>query len=378
MAVQWPELALLSWLLTGGLAAYSALLGPRRAFLRGAMVGGGAGAVLGLVVSFVAVLIEAQRSDAGELVWAFLPIALILWGAVGTIAGFTLGAYLAMAAAALAVEPRSGQTGALVGGLAGLTGGALVVTLAPQAWLPPSHGGIAGAALMAELALMGILAGRPLGASHEAWHPRSQRLSALVAAVCALVALMASAPSFERASWDSKSSYRLAGNVQALLYKLGSADPTVRRDAAWALGDWLQARRRYSAPGASPTSPDYERIFAALLQALADGDPAVRGAATRSLGETRDRRAVAPLARALADPATDDYAARALGHTGDPSAAPALGKALSTPDTGLRVTVVLALGQLGGPEAEALLRQAAQDPDPAVARAAAGELSTRQ
>jgi HEAT repeat protein len=63
-------------------------------------------------------------------------------------------------------------------------------------------------------------------------------------------------------------------------------------------------------------------------------------------------------------------AAHVLGMMGDPAAVPALSLAMHNPDGLLRVLCVQALAKIGGDDARAVVQQALNDGDPAVADAA--------
>lgn len=115
-----------------------------------------------------------------------------------------------------------------------------------------------------------------------------------------------------------------------------------------------------------------------LVAALGDPDPAVRWEAARALGELDDRRAVEPLAAALAGDAGAGVratAAGALGLIGDRGALAALaaGLAPGEPEQ-VRAACAEAFGDLWDPEAEPALITALDDPSPSVRHAAANAL----
>lgn len=122
------------------------------------------------------------------------------------------------------------------------------------------------------------------------------------------------------------------------------------------------------------------RAFDAVQLAFAspENSVAVRGAAAVALGLFADRRATAGLLAALRDPTEDAsvrrHAARGLGYLGDPAAGDALAALLrgeQPPEMAL--TIVQALGRLGGSSALAALEEAGRThTDATVRRAAEG------
>lgn len=108
--------------------------------------------------------------------------------------------------------------------------------------------------------------------------------------------------------------FESAGDVEALAGALAEADPRVRRQACYALGQL----------GRTAT-------VEALVRLLdADSEPAVRAAAAEALGWMRAPGAAAQLIRALQNDVDADVRARAaaaLGAIGDRSALPALEEA---------------------------------------------------
>lgn len=117
-----------------------------------------------------------------------------------------------------------------------------------------------------------------------------------------------------------------------------------------------------------------------LRSALGIGTPDDREQAAAAMGQVRDPRAVAPLARALAD--SDAHVRRAaiesLAEIGGADAVGALALALRDGEPRLREAAVNALGDLGGPKAMALLRQAQQDATAFVRQAAIETLDELQ
>jgi len=110
--------------------------------------------------------------------------------------------------------------------------------------------------------------------------------------------------------------------------------------------------------------------ISAIIPALTDGHPEVRGAAARVLGLAREKSAVAPLVSALGDPELPvaRQAATALGRIGDPVAVPELIRLLGrTEDRMVHHAATYSLIQL---ESERELRLALSDSNPAIQRAA--------
>jgi HEAT repeat protein/PBS lyase HEAT-like repeat-containing protein len=113
----------------------------------------------------------------------------------------------------------------------------------------------------------------------------------------------------------------------------------------------------------------------APLEALTSKDTAVRSAAARSLGTSRDPRALDPLLKLLEDPTRDVRwsAVEALGELRDRRAVPPLLELLKKPDPyrwGKRL-VAAALGAIGDPRALDPLTALLADEDPFVRRIAA-------
>ena len=128
-------------------------------------------------------------------------------------------------------------------------------------------------------------------------------------------------------------------SVAPLIDALKSSNPSVRRNAAWALGE---IRGGLNVDRSSAVGP--------LIAALEDSDLWVRKTAAWSLGEIRDRRAVTPLIALLKD---DDAkarreAARSLGEIKDRRAVDHLIDALKDNDSNVVLAVSWALGEIQG------------------------------
>jgi HEAT repeat protein len=114
-----------------------------------------------------------------------------------------------------------------------------------------------------------------------------------------------------------------AAAVDPLVNALQDANPSVRRNAAWAIGEIR-----------SGLSVDRGHAIPLLFAALADDDPWVRRAAAFSLGEIREDSAAAALIGRLGDEAAGvrEMAARALGEMKAPGALRPLAVAVNDQD----------------------------------------------
>ena len=158
-----------------------------------------------------------------------------------------------------------------------------------------------------------------------------------------------------------------APSLKQLAVALGHSDASVRRNAAWAVGELTNMR-----PGSR------ESAVPQLVALLGDGDEWVRMAAARALGELRDARAAAPLASALsdADGRVRELAAWSLGEMKDAGAVEKLCAVLaSDARTEVRATAAWALGEIQDARAAAPLRQALKDQEPRVREKARRALS---
>ncbi|HEY0840663.1 MAG TPA: HEAT repeat domain-containing protein [Vulgatibacter sp.] len=186
---------------------------------------------------------------------------------------------------------------------------------------------------------------------------------------------------------------------------LPSADVAVRLDLARRSGDRLRAegRGQVELPPGDPVGRQ-ERFRRALDAALADASGQVAAQLQASdrtdeeliadLGSSEawrrdfamralaDRKCVAAIPSLVARLRDDDRelqlrAVGALVEIGDPSASAALVETTPQRDPGFVVQVIFALGELGGPDAEAYLFTASTGhPDPSVRAAAAEALGT--
>ena len=139
----------------------------------------------------------------------------------------------------------------------------------------------------------------------------------------------------------------------SLANQLDSANPTVRRNAAWAIGE-LTNMRPGERDGAAPR----------LISLLTDSDAWVRTAAARSLGELRTRSAVPALIANLADadPRARELAVWALSELKDKRAVAALCNVLlSDSRADVRRGAAEALGEIRSAEALPALKQALND-----------------
>jgi beta-lactamase regulating signal transducer with metallopeptidase domain len=138
-----------------------------------------------------------------------------------------------------------------------------------------------------------------------------------------------------------------------LMNQLGSSNPTVRRNAAWAIGE-LTGMFAGQRAGAAPQ----------LISLLRDPDEWVRMAAARSLGELRDSRALEQLVGTLSD---DNWRVRqvvvwALAEMKDPRAVTALCSVLlADARVEVRRGAAEALGEIRSEQALPSLKQALND-----------------
>jgi HEAT repeat protein/beta-lactamase regulating signal transducer with metallopeptidase domain len=152
-----------------------------------------------------------------------------------------------------------------------------------------------------------------------------------------------------------------------LTNQLDSSNATVRRNAAWAIGeltDMLPGQRANAVPQ--------------LITLLGDSDEWVRMAAARALGELHDDRSLSKLVATLSD---DNWRVRelavwALSEMKDARAVTALCNALlSDVRAEVRRGAAEALGEISSAEALPTLKQALNDKEPSVSAKAAWAIS---
>jgi HEAT repeat protein/beta-lactamase regulating signal transducer with metallopeptidase domain len=152
-----------------------------------------------------------------------------------------------------------------------------------------------------------------------------------------------------------------------LTNQLDSPNATVRRNAAWAIGElhnMLSGERANAVPQ--------------LITLLGDSDEWVRMAAARALGELRDSRSLPKLVATLSD---DDWRVRelavwALSEMKDARAVTALCNVLlSDPRVEVRRGAAEALGEISSADALPTLKQALNDKEPSVSAKAAWAIS---
>lgn len=175
--------------------------------------------------------------------------------------------------------------------------------------------------------------------------------------------------------------------VGPLLATLQQEDPKLRKEAAWILGYFEDARViEPLAAALQDQHADVRREAAAalaqhgdqrgadlLLTVLVEGDVNARGQAARALARLGDQRAVEPLIDALKD---DDeanvrvWAATALGELGAQGAVEQLITALASKDWTMRMQAAIALGKIGDRRAVEPLAALADDESVGVKTAA--------
>lgn len=147
-------------------------------------------------------------------------------------------------------------------------------------------------------------------------------------------------------------------SLEPLKNSLGDARPSVRRNAAWAIGELTNMRPGERA-GAVPQ----------LVSLLSDPDEWVRMAAARALGEIGDRRAADKMIATLSDGEwrVREVAAWALSELKDERAVDVLCRVLvSDAQADVRATAAKALGEIKSRRALPALKQALGDAEPLV------------
>jgi HEAT repeat protein len=158
--------------------------------------------------------------------------------------------------------------------------------------------------------------------------------------------------------------------VEPLIAALSHEDPTVRRNAAWAIGEvrgGISVNRRDA--------------FEPLIAALLDEDAWVRRAAAFAFGEIRDHRASKALIAALADSDhhVRDMAVYALGEMKEARAVEQLAVTLLRDENSdVRARTAWALGEIRDPQAVEALTAALNDEDGRVRSKARWALSEIQ
>lgn len=152
-----------------------------------------------------------------------------------------------------------------------------------------------------------------------------------------------------------------------LANQLDNSNPSVRRNAAWAVGELTNM----------PPSDRWDAV-PQLITLLSDTDAWVQMAAARALGELHDHRAVPQLIATLSD---NNWRVRelvvwALNETKDARAVNALCAVLiSDPRAEVRRGAAEALGEIQSAAALPALKQALQDSEPGVSAKAAWAIS---
>jgi HEAT repeat protein/beta-lactamase regulating signal transducer with metallopeptidase domain len=179
---------------------------------------------------------------------------------------------------------------------------------------------------------------------------------------------------FKQASPGEEAAIALAAMgqpaVEPLVAALGQANASVRRNAAWAIGEVTGGMTIKRESAVQP-----------LRSALQDGDEWVRIAAARALGEIRDERAVESLLATLSDNSGQvrQLAAWALGEMKERRAVESLGMMLLKDEgAGAREMAAWALGEIQDPKAVEPLNAALNDPEPRVRLKAKWALSEIQ
>ena len=141
--------------------------------------------------------------------------------------------------------------------------------------------------------------------------------------------------------------------VEPLTNALNDSNGSVRRNAAWAIGELTNMRETERAKAVAP-----------LISLLGDADEWVRMAAVRALGEIKDRRATSGLIGALIDSSwkVRELAAWSLGEMKEKRAVESLGGLLlEDVQAEVRETAAWALGEIKSAQATPFLNRALND-----------------
>ena len=176
--------------------------------------------------------------------------------------------------------------------------------------------------------------------------------------------------------------------VEDIVTALSDADPVVRRQAAWALGeighpdgisalikaldDDVQQVRRYATRSLIKFNKSAVDI---LVSALDQSSDRAAAGIIRALGDIGDRRSLEPLLNQVSGTVRGE-AILALGKLRDPRAEQALIAALADSDWRVRMNAAMALGPIGGALSQEPLRHSLEDEVLVVREWSARSLST--
>jgi HEAT repeat protein len=152
--------------------------------------------------------------------------------------------------------------------------------------------------------------------------------------------------------------------TESVRLALADSDANARADAVSALGN----------------ARDDHEAAALAYGALSDADPAVREEAAYALGEIGGEMSLRALEQALEDPDPDVRASaiEALARIGGDQSAQSLSAVLDDPDPSMRAAAVDALGEIAGDTAMRLLQRAAADEEERVGGLAAELLAAHR
>jgi cyclophilin family peptidyl-prolyl cis-trans isomerase len=175
----------------------------------------------------------------------------------------------------------------------------------------------------------------------------------------------------------------LEASVPALLQATGDADPSVRREAIFALGQIGAPSARAKLAGAAQNATTIEErreavialgkirsekpgaSSASVIPFLKDSSPLVRADACIALARTADSAATEPLRALLKDqdPSVQSYAAWAAGRLGARNLASELRALLSSTNSDVKMMASRAVGQVADSASIRPLSLLAKDPD---------------